>query len=151
MKTSKGTLLLGSFGLLSLATSAAQAQLVCNVSDNSRQSYTDCSSTTWLLGINYSDGNNEGSEFDVDTENGTTVCVSPHTACDGSSIGYKLYNATESITATPSWSYDDTNTFYWTIGNQSDSINECGPNNQYDETVYVGIYKYTGWYGVWCN
>ncbi|MBS1858481.1 MAG: hypothetical protein JST11_24135 [Acidobacteria bacterium] len=84
------------------------------------------------------------------TSSGNSVCVTDHTACDGSSVSFKLYSATESFTSQTDPNNQELVEFYWSIGNQADTINECSPTG-YDETVYVGYYSFTGWYGEWCN
>jgi hypothetical protein len=151
MMTVPKHLVLGGVSACALLAATTHAQGVCTASDMTHVQTSDCSWTDWTLGARWSDGaGHEDSNSNLGTESGNSLCVTDHIACDGRQVNFRLYPATESFT----WETDPNDQeyvdFYWSIGNQSDTINECSPT-EYDETVYVGYYSLSSWYYEWCN
>jgi len=149
MQRSK-TIILGGASVCTALVGVARGQ-VCTAADSSYLQTSDCSTTTWQLGARWSNGaGGSGSDANIMSAYGNSVCLPQHTACDGSNVQSRLYPATESFTWETNPSDDQRVDFYWSIGNQSDTINECTPTS-YDETVYVGYYSFTGYDSEWCN
>ena len=84
--------LLSGSAILAAANQNLTAQIPCSASDATYTQNSDCSQILWVGSVNYS-YLGAGVSYGIGAFTGSNQCDPEHTACSGSSVSSKLYEA----------------------------------------------------------